>query len=234
MTNANMDVNEMSDTESSAVCGAQRPEGTGQVPCVGTSPEGDAGSARANADCSELRRMVAEDPSQVVCLDVESTGLDVRKDGVLSISIVDGNGDVLFDSLIHTYRRKAWREAQRIHGITPRMVRDAPSIPQVRGEVESILGGAKLIVGYNHVVFDIPILESNGITVPDVPVCDVMLCYARVAGPPDADGRHRYRGLAECAARYGYGFEHHRSLDDARAALHCGIRIGEGASGGRP
>ena len=43
----------------------------------------------------EFLSVVTDRPDKVVCIDCETTGLDVDMDGVLSLSIVDGNLDVL-------------------------------------------------------------------------------------------------------------------------------------------
>ena len=111
----------------------------------------------------EFLSVVTDRPDKVVCIDCETTGLDVDMDGVLSLSIVDGNLDVLFHSLLHTYRKRSWKEAQRINGISPRMVRDSPSIPQVREQVLDILSDTEIVTGYNIAPFDIPMDEIIGI-----------------------------------------------------------------------
>lgn len=171
-----------------------------------------------------FRRVVEESPERVVCLDTETTGLNPEKDGIISLSIVDLDGNVLFDSLIHTYRRRSWPDAYRVNHISPRDVRDAPSIPQIRDEVESILSEAEIVVGYNHVRFDLPMMESNGFTIPEVGLFDVMNRYINVRG---FDVKRR---LSDCARHLGVPFGDggntlHSSLGDARVTMECALRL---------
>ena len=158
-----------------------------------------------------FRRVVEESPERVVCLDTETTGLNPDRDGIISLSIVDLDGNPLFDSLIHTDRKTVWPEAYRINRISPRDVRDAPSVPQIRDEVESVLSEAEIIVGYNHVGFDLPMMESNGFKVPRTGLFDVCDQYCCV----DFDEAHRA----------------HTSLGDAAVTMECALRL-TGIAGG--
>lgn len=127
-----------------------------------------------------------------------------------------------FRSLIRPHETSWWPEAQAVNGISPDMVRDAPGIAHVADRISEVLADAEAIVGYNHIRFDIPFLRSHGIAVPDVPLCDVMLEYARVAGD--------WVKLGECARHCGVtGYAAHDALGDARATLECARRIAEDA-----
>ncbi len=181
-------------------------------------------------DIESFRKAVEDSPEGVVCLDTETTGLDPMKDGIISLTIVDLDGNPLFDSLLHTYRKRIWPDAYRINRISPRDVRDAPSIPQVRDEVESILSEADMIVGYNHVSFDLPMMEANGFRIPDVPLFDVMVEYEGLRGP---EVRHR---LVDCAMHYLVSFgkddyRQHASKGDAVVTMECAVRMA-GITGG--
>lgn len=168
----------------------------------------------------EFLEVVTERPEKVVSIDCETTGLDVDMDGVLSLSIVDGNLDVLFHSLLHTYRKRSWKEAQRINGISPRMVRDSPSIPQVREEVLRIISEAEIVTGYNIAPFDIPMMANNGFWLPrTLRIFDVYPEYVMITR---GGGRHR---LVDCARDMGVDFEPQDSLEDSKAAMLCAIEI---------
>ena len=182
-------------------------------------------------DVDHFRKAVEDSPEGVICLDTETTGLDPERDGIISHTIVDLDGNPLFDSLLHTYRRRIWPDAYRINRISPRDVRDAPSIPQVRDVVESVLSEAELIVGYNHVSFDLPMMEANGFSIPDVPLFDVMVGYEGLRGP---GVRHR---LVDCAMYYQVGFgrddhRQHSSKGDALVTMECALRMSGIAGGG--
>ena len=182
-------------------------------------------------DIDHFRKAVEDSPWGVICLDTETTGLDPMKDGIISLSIVDLDGNPLFDSLLHTYRKRIWPDAYKVNRISPRDVRDAPSIPQVRDVVESVLSEAELIVGYNHVSFDLPMMEANGFSIPDVPLFDVMVGYEGLRGP---GVRHR---LVDCAMYYQVGFgrddhRQHSSKGDALVTMECALRMSGIAGGG--
>lgn len=169
-----------------------------------------------------LVRAMEWDPGSVVSLDTETTGLDPGRDSVLSLSIVDGDLDTVFDSLVHTYRKGRWPSAQRVNGINPMMVRDSPSVPQIRGEVHDILASADVVVGYNLYRFDIPMMEGDGFDLPDMAVYDAYLAFV------DSYPGNPNHSLSACAGMFGIGFEPHRSLEDARAALLCALRLAGG------
>lgn len=168
-----------------------------------------------------LKRVKEIDPSKIAVLDTETTGLNPKNDEILSLSIVDGAGEMLFDSLIRPSRRKRWPKAQEIHGISPADVADAPTLVDVSDEVREILRGADLVVGYN-VEFDIGMLDAGGIHV-GLPTFCVMKEFAPVNGRwNERRGDYAWCKLAQCARHYEYGaFDAHGSLEDAKATAHC-------------
>ena len=177
-----------------------------------------------------FRRAVEETPERVVCLDTETTGLDPKRDGIISLTIVDLDGNTLFDSLLHTYRKRIWPDAYKVNRISPRDVRDAPSIPQVRNEVEAILSEANVIVGYNHIHFDLPMMEANGFSIPEAGLFDAMNEYIARRG---LAARCR---LVDCAMYYQVSFgkddyRQHSSKGDAAVTMECALRMA-GIAGG--
>lgn len=119
-------------------------------------------------------------PTGAIVLDTETTGLypyerpneyskyygpDIYPaDEILQLSIMSAhNGRTLFNKKLWPAHHKAWYSAEKIHGIRPIDVRDAPSFYEVREKVQEIIDGARLIIGYN-LCFDMEFLESAGIT----------------------------------------------------------------------
>lgn len=167
-----------------------------------------------------------DEPERIRVLDTETTGLDPSGDGILQVAVIDGNGRTLFESYVHPYERREWPKAERVNGISPEMVRDAPSMAELRPDIDRALKDAELIIGYN-VGFDLSFLRSKGVTVPAVDTCDVMRDFAYIYGEwaDWADDGWVWQSLVTCADYYGYRFDAHDALEDARATLHCCRRI---------
>ena len=174
-------------------------------------------------------------PCEIVCLDVETTGLNPYADEVVQIALIRGDGEALLASYVRPEYHSSWPSAQRIHGISPSRVEGCPSLVSLKLEIEKIFGSVDLIVGYN-VAFDLSFLRAAGILFGNVPVFDVMREFAPVAGRWDT-GRQRYAwtSLAYCAKCYGIPLNAHDALGDARAALGCfWAMIGRGSATSHP
>ena len=98
-------------------------------------------------------------------IDIETTGLNPYEDEILACSIISTDGTVLFHSYVKPCA-EAWLEAQDINGITPEMVKDAPTISQLRAKISKVLSQASTIIGYDTNI-DLLWLVTNGITVCD-------------------------------------------------------------------
>lgn len=159
--------------------------------------------------------------SDVVVIDTETTGTNPTRDEVLSVAIVDGSGKELFYSLIHPAKRKRWESAERINHISPDDVKDAPLLLEVAEKIEPILNKASIIVGYN-VDFDITALQAGGVSIPNTTRFDVMRTFAPIYGEW-AEWKHdwKWQRLEICASHYGYRFNAHNALEDAKATAFC-------------
>lgn len=165
------------------------------------------------------------DKSRIICFDIETTGLDPYKDEILQLSIIDGNGTVLFNEYIKPTHIKEWPEAQKINGISPEMVKGKQTIEFYKERLEQIFNVAELIVGYNSIFFDSEFLISAGIDISDkARFFDVMIKFAPIYGEwNDHFEDYKWQNLSTCAAYYGYqgSGNFHDSLEDVRATLHC-------------
>lgn len=100
------------------------------------------------------RQIIEKNP---VFLDTETTGLE-KQDEVVEISVMDSNGQALFDSLIKP-SQPIPEATTRIHGITQEMVQKAPAWPLAWMQLRPILLN-RLIVAYNA-DFDKRMLEQS-------------------------------------------------------------------------
>lgn len=165
-----------------------------------------------------ISQLKAIDPSKIVVFDTETTGLNKHNsDEAVSLGMVDGNGKVLFDTLLKPEHRRTWKDAERIHGITPADVKDAPKLSSIIDQVKSYLDNAELVVGYN-LQYDLGILR---VPVAKAKQFDVMLEFATFYGEKWPSGERKWSKLTECAAHYHYTYPPHGALEDTKATLHC-------------
>lgn len=167
--------------------------------------------------------------SEVIVIDTETTGLKQGYDEPLSLAIVDGSGNELFYHLFKPKKRRSWKEAEKIHGITPYAVRNENTIDCYRDEIEGFLNRAKLIVGYN-LDFDISMLKNSGIAICCRASYDVMPVFAKIYGEwAEWKNDWKWQKLETCANYYGYSFPAHNALEDAKATAFCYWRVVENA-----
>ncbi len=84
---------------------------------------------------------------KVLFFDLELTGV-YDHDEILSVSIVDGTGKIIMDTLIRPAHKKKWKRTEKIHGITPEMVVDAPTLEEVTPKLLELFDNAEIIVAY--------------------------------------------------------------------------------------
>lgn len=102
-----------------------------------------------------------------VCIDCETTGLDVQQDRIVEVAVMCFDGNQVY-SQMETLINPECEISEisiAIHHITPEMVKDKPTIVQVLPEILQLIGN-HIIVGHG-VGFDIDILaiaaERHGI-----------------------------------------------------------------------
>lgn len=167
------------------------------------------------------------DHRRVLVVDTETTGLKPQlTDEILSLTILDLDGNVLFDELVRPENRKRWPKAQEVHGITPAMVKDKELLLSYRKKLQELWENADLIVGYN-IGFDMEFLLAAGIYLDEVPRFDVMREFAPIWGRWDEyHNDWRWPKLAQCAKHYGItDFDAHSSRGDAEATRQCFLAL---------
>ncbi len=87
------------------------------------------------------------DRSRVLFFDLELTGF-YDHDEILSVSIYNAFGEKIMDTLVRPTHTKKWKRTEKIHGITPDMVKDARTIDELTPEIKNIFAGADNIIAY--------------------------------------------------------------------------------------
>lgn len=177
---------------------------------------------------SMLPAVACSNPSKVIVFDTETTGLSFADDEILQISIIDGDGNILINEYVQPYWTISWSEAQAVNGITPDMVKDAPYAHELIPKVKGIFQSADLVIAYNN-AFDLKMLEKWGIQLsPEQKQYDVMYAFAEIYGEWNEHHQDfKWQKLITCAEYFGYEFDAHDSLEDARATLFSYYKIQE-------
>lgn len=165
-----------------------------------------------------------------VIFDTETTGTNARYDDILQLSIIDEDGNTLFNDYFHPVHRQSWPDAQRVNHISPEMVADKPTFEERKAEIQKIFNQADELIAYNA-QFDMGFLRAAGIRFRrDVPVSDPMLDFAEIYGDwNEYYGNYRWQRLTTAAAYYGYEYDAHDALEDVRATLFVYNKIKSGA-----
>ena len=153
----------------------------------------------------------------LLILDTETTGLGAGTE-VVELSMIDMTGQVVMDTLVKPSYTTSWDGAERIHGISPAHVADAPSIEDLMPELNKYLCQAEGLIIYNR-QYDLGILreayQKAGCLMPRVNTYCAMLTYGK------AVKASKWQSLVKAAAHVGHVWtgEAHRALSDCYATL---------------
>ena len=164
----------------------------------------------------------------IIILDTETTGLHPEDgDELLQVSIIDYDKNVLFDRYIKPKFHSSWKEAEAVNHITPDMVRDAPTIDELRDELSVLINSADIIIGYNT-PYDLRFLDfcADIRPTPGQKIIDDMERFK------EAFGFAKWIKLVEAADLLGYdwdgsGIAAHNSLGDVYATLHVHKKLND-------
>jgi DNA polymerase III epsilon subunit family exonuclease len=174
-------------------------------------------------------RITAQTPLaglSALALDTETTGLDPVRDRIVQLGAVRLHGgellrDQAIDLLINPGRRIP-AVSTAVHGISDRMVQNAPPYAEVAPEIMAALKGVALIG--HHTVFDLAVLRrasaSIGMDWQDPPWLDTALIYSALY--PEA----RLFDLDAVAQHVGVAIRgRHTALGDALATAEIYLKL---------
>ena len=153
----------------------------------------------------------------LLILDTETTGLGAGTE-VVELSMIDMTGQVVMDTLVKPSYTKSWDAAERIHGISPAHVANAPSMRDLMPELNGYLTQYDALVIYNR-QYDLGILKEaylkGGYLLPRIPAYCAMLTYGK------AVHAGKWQSLNKAAEHVGHVWtgEAHRALSDCYATL---------------
>lgn len=156
-----------------------------------------------------------------VVLDFETTGINrYYNDEVVQVAIVNQDDEVLINELCKPRRHFSWPNAQRVHGISPSMVKDKLSFEEHLEKIIEIFDSCDFIVCYN-VAFEQSILKNYGVDVNKYNFKDPMKDFAAIYGEKGTRGKYKWQTLTTCAKYFGYEFKAHNALEDVKATRYC-------------
>ncbi len=150
-----------------------------------------------------------------VYIDTETSGL-TPQDEVLEIAIINDQSEILLNTLVKPIDHTTWSDAQQIHHISPKMVRQAPTYDQIRDQIESLVRDQAVVI-YNK-AYDSQYLNKELASAAAVHCC--MLAFAEHYGQWDCyHGNYRWQNLkvASDYVLHQWQGEAHRALADTRA-----------------
>lgn len=184
---------------------------------------------------SRSRKIPTNPITDLIVLNIETTGLNKDIDEILQVSIINSVGNVLLNTYVSPIKKKTWESAEKVHHISPQKVECAPFIYEVMSCINYILRKAKIVVGYNS-NFDIDFLKHFGADFSNVSVFDVMLAFSPIYGEKRSKNKFKHQKLSVCANYFNYdwGETAHNSLGDCFATLYCYNKICEAGESGNP
>lgn len=147
-----------------------------------------------------------------IILDTETTGLIPQYDEILQLAIIDGEGNILLNHYYKPQYQEEWPESERIHHISPTMVKDKNTIESDLPVIQDLFDRAKEVVVYNA-EYDLAFLGELGIKLSWSKVIDTMREYGRQYHKTD------YYKLEKAARECGYTYHAHDALADIQATL---------------
>ena len=180
---------------------------------------------------SLLKKLEAEEKANAqerfAVIDLETTGLNYNfnrqpGDEIISVAIIDQDGNTLLDTYCDTVKIKSWDEAERIHGISPEDVKGYPTFVEILPKVVEILLSYDYVIAYN-IKFEKLFIQNYAYHYAR----DYLYKYCKVKWGDDPMemfmdymGSAKFLKLETAAEHFGYTYNAHNALEDTKATLY--------------
>ena len=157
------------------------------------------------------------DRRRVLFFDLELTGV-YDHDEIISVSIVDATGEVLMDTLIKPVHKKKWNRTEKIHGITPAMVQDSPTLEELTPRIKELFENADNIIAfgvstdYSHIKYIYETEKERKRLHDKVRCCSIE--FVRFQNEHYPDQNHASLGDAMACLNIGWDGIPHSSIAD--------------------
>lgn len=156
-----------------------------------------------------------------ICFDVEITGLNENKDDeILSLAIIDGSGNILFNKVFKPVNHTTWPEAEKVNNLTYDMLKDKKTFSDYKEEIQKIINDNNIMIGFN-LDFDMTLLRQQGIEFINKTEFDVQKEF-------DLLKKRKRSSLRFVADFYEYNWKKgsaHTSIGDIYATMFCFEKI---------
>lgn len=161
----------------------------------------------------------------IICFDAEFANLEILELSVYSDTVPSsGEPKEIFHSLFKPETERRWPGSERVHHISPAMVRKAPYFRRHRTEIQSLIDSADCLVGF-AIENDIEALRREGVEIPeDKPLVDVRDLHWVVFGHKQGIELDARKGLGVTAGELSVEFKDedaHGASYDTLKTLEC-------------
>ncbi len=162
---------------------------------------------------------------KIICFDAEFANLEILELSVYADTLPASESPrEIFHSLFKPENEHRWPGSQRVHHISPQMVRHSPFFRRHRAEIQKMIDTADCLVGF-AIENDIEALRREGVEIPiDKPVIDVRDLHWLVEGMQKGVELDARKGLAVTAEELGVEFsdqDAHGASYDTVKTLEC-------------
>ncbi len=162
------------------------------------------------------------DRKKVLFFDLELTGV-YDHDEIISVSICDATGEILMDTLVKPRHKKKWNRTEKIHGISPAMVQDAPYLDDITPRIKELFEGAENIIAfgvstdYSHIKYIYETLREQEELHRKVRCCAIEFVRYQSEHHPD----NNHASLIEAMSTLGISWDGipHSSIADTIACM---------------